>query len=142
MKIILAIILLVALMFIPGCSSAINAELSLIEQSKRGLAAVDQSLKDREAIAQRQIDDRRAKLDAAFDADAAAQSGPLSTAWVSDARRAYGEAIDALADAKAKSQAAAEIDRQNLNAVNEALDELTTLNRAQLQWATFFKETK
>jgi len=133
--------LLLLLLALPGCSSAINAELSLIDQSKRAVAAVDASLKDREAIAQEDFDTRRAKLDAAFDADLAAHAGDLSTAWVTDARRAYGDAIDALNAAKLQSQQAAQADQENLDAVNQALDELTTLNRAQLDWAPF-QETK
>ena len=130
------------LLLVPGCSSAINAELTLIDQSKRALALVDQSLKDHQAIADREIADRRAQLDAAFDADAAAHVNELSTEWVTDARKAYGDAVDALNDAKAKSREAADIDQQNLSAVNDAMNELTTLNRAQLNWALFFKETK
>ena len=124
-----------------GCSSTINAELSLVAQSKRGLAAINTSLKDREAIAARDFDARRARLDAAFDADAAAHAGETNPQWFADAAHAYAAAIDALSDAKAASRRAAQTDQENLDAVDAALDELTTLNRAQLDWAPF-KESK
>jgi len=133
--------LLLLLLLLPGCSPAINAELSLIDQSKRAVAAIDVSLKDRETIAQQDFDARRARLDAAFDADVANHANELSTQWVTDARNAYSTAIDALNDAKQKSQQAAQTDQDNLDAVKTALDELATLNQAQLNWAPF-KETK
>ncbi|MGN6504215.1 MAG: hypothetical protein ACTHM6_01510, partial [Tepidisphaeraceae bacterium] len=53
--------------------------------------------------------------------------------WIVDARRAYAAAIDAQTQQQLRTQKAAEIDQANLDAIDQALQELDLLNRTQRQ---------
>ena len=128
-------------MLTTGCSPLIDARLRLIDVSRGGLAKVGQSIIERQqSIAALQTAERR-RLDAAFDADVRRQ-WPLTDAWVIEARTAYAAAIDQFAARERRSEAAAEIDRANLAAVDAALRQIEALDRSQLQLQSLIGGTK
>ncbi|HEY0007729.1 MAG TPA: hypothetical protein VGB55_03310 [Tepidisphaeraceae bacterium] len=120
------------ILVLPGCAPTIDAELGLITQSRRGVALVKQSLDDRQASATIAQKSQRRRLEEAFDADVMAQQS-LSADWIIAARQAYAATLDALNHQAATANRSVEVDRQNLDAVDAALQQLDTLNRAQLR---------
>ena len=120
------------LVFLTGCAPAIEAELGLIAQSRRGVALVDRSMVERDAAAADHLAAQRKRLEAAFDEDVMAQES-LTADWVISARQAYAAMIDALNLQEGTARRSLAVDRSNLRAVDAALEQLDTLNRAQLK---------
>lgn len=119
-----------AIISLAGCTPAIDAELALIGQSRKGVAMVRESIDSRQSLLASAIANDRRELEAAFDLDLA-QRESIDAAWVREARLAYSAALDALSRRHAASRAAQEADLDNLAAIDEALAELERLNRAQ-----------
>ncbi|MBC8105813.1 MAG: hypothetical protein H7Z14_04415 [Anaerolineae bacterium] len=113
-----------------GCVPAIDAEIALIEQSRRGVSMVRESIDSRrdQVGLISQLDRRR--LDDAFDADVR-QQPQITPKWVIEARGAYGVALDALHRRDMAAKNAVDADVDNLGAIDESLAELARLNRAQ-----------
>ena len=116
-----------------GCTPVIDAQLRLIDVSRRGLAGVKQSLEERQALIVSLEAAQRSRLDAAFDEDVNDQPS-LSADWVIESRTAYAAAIDQFAKQQAASAAAAEAERANLAAIDAALAQLEALSQAQLKF--------
>jgi hypothetical protein len=114
------------LVLLGGCSGYSAAQLALLEQARRGLAEIEQAHEERAALAQSHDSQRRAALDAAFDADARA-AGSLDAPWVIEARKAYAAAIDALHARRAAAEEADRVTRSNFRATRAALDHLQRL---------------
>ena len=114
-----------------GCTPAIDAELGLIDQSRRGLALLKESADARQQVVDAYFAMRRQQLNDAFDADVNNHDGPLTPEWVQRARQAYSLAAESIASAEAASRDAARTSADNTDAVEQCLIELQTLNRAQ-----------
>ncbi len=114
-----------------GCA-AIDAEIGLIGQSRRGVAMVKESIESRRGLVAALLAKDRSALDEAFDADAS-QREYIDTAWLIEARQAYTAAVEALTRRTASAERSFDADVDNLAAIDEALVELDRLNRAQRQ---------
>ena len=118
-----------------GCAPYTRAQIDLVDQARHGIALVAQNDADRD----RAIDDlaklRRQKLDDAFDEDARTRAAqqPLDVDWVIEARKAYAAGLDAFARTQAASQRASEIRKQNLAAIDAALDRLRWMQSVELK---------
>jgi hypothetical protein len=109
-----------------GCSTYTGAQRALIDQAREGLARIEQAHQERAALIESHHAQRRAALDAAFDADARAREA-IDAQWVIDARRAYALAIDALHAQRAASAEADRVTRSNIRATRTALEHLQRL---------------
>jgi hypothetical protein len=114
-----------------GCTPAIDAELGLIEQSRRGLALIRESADARQQVVDAYFALRRQQLDEAFDDDLKINDGSLTTIWVQQARQAYALGLEAIASAEVASRDAARTSADNTAAVELCLDELKALNLSQ-----------
>jgi len=121
-----------------GCAPVIDAELGMIEQSRRGVSVVKDSVEQRRELVTTLLAKDRAALDEAFDADAS-QREQIDTAWLLEARQAYAAAVEALARRDASVEKSFDADVDNLSAIDDALIELDRLNRAQRQLFRFDK---
>lgn len=115
-----------------GCAPVLDAQLRVIEVSRRGLASVKQSLEERQALILSLEAAQRARLDAAFDQDVMDQL-ELSAEWVIEARTAYAAAIEQFHRQQLTATSAADVDRANLTAIDLGLRQLETLSQAQLK---------
>ncbi len=125
-------------MFIPlvllaGCAKWAAVQADLIDQASRGVEITGRSMEGKGTLIEKEYQDRRRRLDRAFDADVAGRQ-QLTDEWVIDARRAYGAALDALNDGRDIELANDAIDRKNLQAVRDALASLRRLQLIQSQW--------
>ncbi len=125
-------VLLSVLLLHAGCVPALESERRLIEQSKKGVRLVRTSVDQRAAWVAGQHGGMRDALDDGFDTDVHQHVGELSSEWVIEARKGYVVAARALEASRLASQQSADVDRQNLDAIDTCLTELETLNRAQL----------
>jgi hypothetical protein len=113
----------------------------LVEQSSRGVAALEQSLGQKSQIVARYHAAQRERLDDAFDEDVRRRSASqLTSDWVIEHRRAYAVAVDALGAARFASLRADETDRRNAQATRDALERLRWLQSIQLRWVSFGRE--
>lgn len=113
-----------------GCTPVLDAQSDLIVQARRGIALTAQ-VQDRHAqVAEQLAQLRRARLDEAFDADVRDQP-MLHADWVIEARQAYAAALDAYAKQAAASRDNDTIARDNLAAVDAALERLEWLTSIQ-----------
>lgn len=126
------LVILMPALLLPACTPAIEAELRVIEQSKKGVQLVRQSIDQRQEWIDQQHIKQRDALDAAFDADVEARAAALTSDWVIEARKAYITAARALEASRLRAQQSADVDRANLDAIDECLIQLQALNRAQL----------
>jgi len=130
----ISIALLLTLMVLAqGCAPYAQVQIDLLEQSRRGIVQVHRSLDQKSELIKSFHAQRRRQLDEAFDADVR-QRAELTPEWVIDARRTYAAAIDVLHEASSASARAAEIDRRNLAAIDQALQQAIWLQSAQLRW--------
>jgi hypothetical protein len=127
-----------------GCATFTRAEMDLVTQTRRGIALVAQHDDDRDRAVSELARLRREKLDDAFDADVRdrATQESLDPDWVIEARRAYAVAIDAYAKAQATSERSAQVRKQNLTAINAALDRLQWMQSLRLKLDPFNQETQ
>ena len=124
-----------------GCAPYVEVQSQLVEQSSRGVAALERSLEQKSQIVARYHAAQRERLDDAFDEDVRRRDAPqLSADWVIEHRRAYAAAVDALNAARHASVRADEIDRRNAQATRDALDRLRWLQSIQLRWVSFGRE--
>jgi hypothetical protein len=126
-------LLLPLIVMVHGCVPYAQVQMDLLEQSRRGVVEVHRSLEQKTELIKSYHAQRRRQLDEAFDADVR-QRAELTPQWVIDARRAYAAAIDVLHDASDASARAAEIDRRNLAAIDQALQQAIWLQSLQLRW--------
>jgi len=123
-----------------GCASYTQVQMDLVEQARKGVALVAQSHESRQQLIDELHVTRRRQLDEAFDADVRDVGDQLTPDWVIDHRRAYAAGIDALAGARNASLEAAEMERSNLAATDEALRRLYWLQSIQMQWMSLMPE--
>ncbi len=125
--------MLLVICAITGCAPMIEAEIGLIDQSRKGVAMVSDSVAARREMIRALLQKDRAALDAAFDEDVIEQS-EIDSSWVIEARRAYAVALDALVRRDEAADRSIDADLDNLNAIDDALIELERLNQQQAQW--------
>jgi hypothetical protein len=132
-------LILLALLAIPGCATFTRAEMDLVAQTRRGIEIIANNDQQRDAAVAELARLRREKLDDAFDADVRdrATQESLDPDWVIEARRAYAVAIDAYAKAQAMSERSAQVRKQNLVAINAALDRLQWMQSVRLKLDPF-----
>ena len=117
---------------VAGCGAWTEAQLGLIDQIGRGLELQDAAAERRGRIVERALDDRRAALDEAFDADAQA-AGELTPEWVIESRRGYAAGLDGLASQRQRLAEAADADRRNRQAARAAAARLKHMLEVQNQ---------
>lgn len=115
-----------------GCAQFSQVQIDLLSQSRRGIEHARTSLDDRSRLISAYHTLQRKRLDDAFDADVL-ERAELSADWVIEHRRAYAAAVDAVASARAKSVQADLSARENLDAVDQALQRVIWLQSAQLR---------
>lgn len=122
-----------------GCTTFTGAEMDLVTQARRGIAHVAQHDDQRDRAVAELARLRREKLDDAFDADVRdrATQETLDPEWVIDARRAYAVGIDAYTKAQAASERSAAARKQNLAAIDAALDRLLWIQSVRLRLDPF-----
>jgi hypothetical protein len=132
-------LLVVALLALSGCATFTRAEMELVTQARRGIELVAQHDEQRDAAVAELARVRREKLDNAFDEDLRdrATQDALDPEWVIEARQAYAVAIDAYAKAQAAGERAAAVRKQNLAAVNAALERLQWMQSVRLKLDPF-----
>lgn len=119
-----------------GCTPYIQTQMSLAEQARRGVELVRQAQDQRQQLIERFCDLQRQRLDEAFDADV--QERPdLPPAWIIEHRKAYAAALDALHAQRQSSRDADAATRDNLAAIDRALERLLALQSAQLKLLEF-----
>lgn len=116
---------------VAGCGPVAAVQLGLVVQGREGLRRVEAARRAEFAAASQLWSERRARLDAAFDADARARGESMAPAWVIEARRAYAAGLDSLADARARREQADAAARDNAAAADEALAGLQRMLDAQ-----------
>ena len=132
-------LLLVALLASSGCATFTRAEIDLVTQARRGVDLVARHDEQRDRAVAELARLRREKLDEAFDADVRdrATQEAIDPEWVIEARRAYAVAIDAYAKAQAANERSALVRKQNLAAINGALDRLQWMQSVRLKLDPF-----
>ena len=132
-------LLVVALLALGGCATFTRAEMELVTQARRGIELVAQHDQQRDAAVAELARVRREKLDNAFDEDLRdrATQDALDPEWVIEARQAYAVAINAYAKAQAAGARAAAVRKQNLAAVNAALERLQWMQSVRLKLDPF-----
>jgi hypothetical protein len=123
-----------------GCTSYTRVQMDLVEQARKGLALIALSHESRQQVIDELHITRRRQLDEAFDADVRDVGDQLTIDWVIEHRRAYAAGIDALAGARNVSREAADIERSNLAATDEALRRLYWLQSLHMQWMSLIPE--
>jgi hypothetical protein len=125
-----------------GCAPYTQVQMTLVEQARRGVAQVAQAAQAHEDAAEQLYTAKRQRLDEAFDADVRereAREGTVGADWVIEHRRAYAAGVDAMERQRAAAQAASEVTRRNLRAVDDALQRLAWLQSLELQWASLWR---
>ena len=130
--------------FLCGCATYTRAEIDLVTQARRGVELVARQDDQRDRAMGELTRLRREKLDEAFDADVRERAAheTLDPDWVIEARRAYAVGIDAYAKAQAANERAALVRRQNLAAINAALDRLNWMQSVRLRLDPFNDTTE
>jgi hypothetical protein len=118
-----------------GCTPYTRAQIDLVDQARRGIARVAQNDQDRDRAIEELAKLRRQRLDEAFDEDVRtrATQETLDPDWVIDARKAYEAGLDAFAKTQATAARASDVRRQNLAAIDAALDRLRWMQSIQLK---------
>lgn len=134
-------LILTAAFITGGCARYAEVQSQLVEQTVRGVAALQQSLEQKSQIVALHHALRRRQLDEAFDADVRQRDpAKLDAAWVIDHRRAYAAALDVLAAARFASVQSDESDRRSAQATRDALERLRWLSSLQHQLVSFGRE--
>lgn len=113
-----------------GCAPVLDAQSDLITQARRGVALASTAQDQHAATARQLAQLRRDRLDEAFDADVRDQV-ELTADWVIEARAAYAAALDAYATQAAAASASDVATRENLKAIDAALERLEWLTSIQ-----------
>ena len=116
-----------------ACAPVLDAQSELITQARRGVALAATAHDQHAQAAQQLAQLRRARIDEAFDADVLEQA-TLDADWVIEARAAYAAALDAFAKQSAASSAGDAAVRENLQAIDAALERLEWLSSLQRTW--------
>jgi hypothetical protein len=137
-----AVVLALAITAASGCTTFTRAEMDLATQARRGIELVSEHDDQRDRAVAELARMRRERLDEAFDADVRdrAMGETLDPEWVIEARRAYAVAIDAYAKAQASAERTAQVRKQNLAAINAALDRLQWIQSVRLKLDPFHTE--
>lgn len=127
--------LLLILLGATGCAQYSQVQIDLLNQSRKGIELAKQSFEEKSAAVSAYHAVQRRRLDDAFDADVSERSD-FSAAWIIEHRRAYAAALDALATAKLASIHSDQTARENLDAVDLALQRVLWLQSAQLRFTS------
>ena len=136
MKILGLLALLAVMISHAGCTDFTQAQIDLVTQARRGIAAVSADEASRAQTASELTRLRRQRLDEAFDEDVQqrAMQESIDSDWVIEARRAYAAAIETYAAAQADADRASEVRARNLAAIDAALDRLQWMQSVQLKF--------
>jgi hypothetical protein len=115
-----------------GCAPYAQVQIDLLKQVDQGLVQTQQSLDQSSQSIGAYHALRRKQIDEAFDLDVRGR-GSLDADWIIEHRKAYATAIDLLSAAKQRSERAAEVDRENLAALRDAIQRVIWLQHLQLQ---------
>jgi hypothetical protein len=129
------------LTFLPGCSQFSQVQLDLLQQSRKGIELTRTSLDEKSKLIDAYHALQRKRIDDAFEQDVRDRAN-LDADWVIEHRRAYAAALDAIASAHAASVDADRATKENLAAVDQALQRMIWLQSAQLNLTTIFTEPK
>lgn len=132
---------LLCIIFITGCAPYTAVQIQFVEQTRRGVAQIEQSLDQKSQIVREYHAIQRKRLDDAFDADVR-QRDALDADWVIEHRRAYSAALDAMHSARVASLEADASDHRTIEAIRAALDRLEFLQSLQLRITSFEREEK
>ena len=121
-------------MMMGGCDAYTRAQINLVEQARRGVALSQMSATGHAKVITRLHELERRRLDEAFDADVRDQK-TLSADWVTEHRRVYAGAIEAMAQERQNLLDATAAEKSNLQAVDAALQKLEWLQSIQMQWS-------
>jgi hypothetical protein len=135
------LVVLGALGCLPGCSQFSQVQLDLLQQSRKGIELTQKSLEEKSQFINAYHAVQRKRIDEAFDEDVRNRAD-LDADWVIEHRRAYAAALDAIASARAASIDADRVTKENLSAMDQALQRIIWLQTAQLNLTNFFKEPK
>jgi hypothetical protein len=127
-----------------GCAPYTRAQIDLVDQAKRGIALIAQNDQDRDRAIEELAKLRHQKLDDAFDEDVRTRAAreSLDPDWVIESRKAYAAGLDAFAKAQAASDRAGEVRKQNLAAIDTALDRLRWMQSIELNLEQLPDEVK
>lgn len=127
----LSVLLLLATLT-TGCGPLAGVQSHLVDEAREGLRRVETARKSDSDAVRQWLAERRARLDAAFDADIRARKpDDLTPAWIIDARHGYALGIDHLATARAAQDRADTEAADNAAAADEALALLQRSLKAQ-----------
>ena len=121
------------LCFLGGCQGYVQTQMQLVEQTRKGLVLLSKAQEEHQELSQQLSLLGRKRLDEAFDEDVR-NCQELSPQWVIEHRRAYAVGLDALGMQQAKAAEAQRINRENLRAVDQALQRLYWLQSLQIGW--------
>ena len=126
-----------------GCAPYSQVQIDLLNESRKGIELARQSLNEKSAVVSTYHALQRKRLDDAFDADVSDRN-EFSADWIIEHRKAYAVAVDALATARQASINADRTARENLDAIDLALERVIWLQTAQLRLTSLptTKETK
>jgi hypothetical protein len=116
-------------------------QLDLLGQSRKGIELTQKSLEERSQLINAYHALQRKRIDDAFDEDVRNRTD-LDADWVIEHRRAYAAVLDAIASAHSASVDADRVTKDNLAAIDQALQRIIWLQTAQLNLSNFFKEPK
>ena len=126
---------------VSGCAKYAQVQIDLLQQSRHAVQLTRTSLDEKSKLAGAYHSLQRQRLDEAFDEDVRNRLD-LTSDWVIEHRRAYAAALDAIASARAASVAADQTTKQNLDAMDEALQRVIWLQSVQAKVITLFKEPR
>jgi len=125
-----------------GCAAFAEAQSGLVAQARRGIELAESNRAGAAGLHAQLAKLKRQRLDEAFDADVRALDEDLTAEWVIRHRVAYVAALDAYATQHAEQGAADEVARQNLRAIDAALERLSWLQSIQSTWRLLPEEQR
>ncbi len=108
-------------------------QIDLLDQSRKGIAHAQSATTSFAASVDQLHALRRKQLDTAFDADVREQPA-IDADWVIEHRRAYAAALEAMAQQQLSDRQAADTAQRNLDAIDQALEQIRTLQSVPLTW--------
>ena len=130
--------LVLACLLAGGCARYAQIKLDLNQHALRSIEQLEFATDERQSLVENLIQQQRARLDAAFDADVL-QNDTLSPQWVMDARKAYAMGIDAIHAQRAAALRAHDAMLQHLAAARLAIQQNSTLLRIEQQLDPFHR---
>jgi hypothetical protein len=125
-------VILLFVLLASGCAPYAQVQIDLLRQVDAGLAKTQSSLDESSQVIAAYHELRRKQLDEAFDLDVR-QRDALDADWVIEHRKAYAAAVDLLSAARSRNEQAAQVDRQNLASLRDAISRIIWLQQLQLQ---------